>query len=492
MQETSEMLEKAREYEKKSIESDRLAPRQTFHVCSPVGWINDPNGFSEYKGEYHLFYQYHPYSTVWGPMHWGHAKTKDFIKWEQLPAALAPDMKYDAKGCFSGSAIEWNGNHVLIYTGVTEEKKEDGTLAIRQQQCIATGDGLEYEKLSQNPVIKADTLPAGSSEEDFRDPKAWVDGEYVYMVAGSRAADGSGQIPLYRTKNLRDWEFVSIIEKSENKLGKMWECPDFFSVSGKQVLVLSPQEMEAQGMEFHNGNVTAAVIGSFDKNSHEFRRENVQAIDYGLDFYAPQTMETTDGRRIMIGWMQSWDNPMFTEKMGWSGCMSIPRELSVIDGRLYQQPVKELEKYYVDTVCYENIEIAACQSLDEVNGRFLDMTIELHEGDYSEFSMHIAKNEKYFTKISYDRKHSLLVMDRSQSGINRDILCERKVSVANKDGKIKLRIIMDRYSMEVFANDGEQAASMLLFTPIEAEAIEFLADGNVKADIKLCHIDVKD
>ena len=146
----SEMLEKARKYEK--VESAKIAKesRPAFHFSNPVGWMNDPNGFSDYKGEHHLFFQYYPYATHWDSMHWGHAKSADFIKWEYLPTALAPDQDYDNSGVFSGSAIEDGEKQILIYTGVEEKAAPNGEKCIRQNQCVAIGNGVEYEKIENN------------------------------------------------------------------------------------------------------------------------------------------------------------------------------------------------------------------------------------------------------------------------------------------------------------------------------------------------------
>lgn len=137
-------LEKANQYQEQNRIDQREKP--VFHVTAPVGWMNDPNGFSIYQGRVHLFYQYHPYSSDWGPMHWGHFVSDDFVKWEGLPVALAPDSDYDAAGCFSGSAIETDEGHVLVYTGVMESEQEDGTKEVIQHQCLAIGDGVSYEK----------------------------------------------------------------------------------------------------------------------------------------------------------------------------------------------------------------------------------------------------------------------------------------------------------------------------------------------------------
>ena len=139
---TSELLQKARDFEARYgpfIPDDQ---RPVFHMTPTIGWMNDPNAFSVYKGEYHLFYQYHPYANKWGDMHWGHVKTRDFIRWERLPAALAPDMPYDKDGCFSGSAVELpDGRQLLMYTGVRQVREENGEVHDFQTQCMAIGDG---------------------------------------------------------------------------------------------------------------------------------------------------------------------------------------------------------------------------------------------------------------------------------------------------------------------------------------------------------------
>ena len=170
----SEKLQRARGFETQYAAYIPETERPAFHVTGAVGWINDPNGFSCYKGEYHLFYQYHPYTTEWGPMHWGHVKTKDFIRWERLPAAIAPDTEADRDGCFSGSAVELaDGRQMLIYTGVYKTRRTDGRMEEFQQQCVAFGDGVNYEKYPGNPVLDGSDLPAGGSVLDFRDPKVW-------------------------------------------------------------------------------------------------------------------------------------------------------------------------------------------------------------------------------------------------------------------------------------------------------------------------------
>ena len=213
--------QKADEY----IEKNRVdrADKPEFHLTTPVGWLNDPNGFSIYGGKAHLFYQFHPYSTEWGPMHWGHSTSDDFIRWEELPTALAPDSDYDAFGCFSGTAIENDGKHVLFYTGVVEEKLAGGTKNVIQNQCMAVGDGISYEKISSNPVVDGKIMPEECSRADFRDPKVWkdADGRY-YMLAGNRTYDGIPQVVLFSSDDMYNWKFESVFAKDET--GRFGAC----------------------------------------------------------------------------------------------------------------------------------------------------------------------------------------------------------------------------------------------------------------------------
>ena len=213
MKKPSEKLAKAIAYEAKKKQERDENKRPAFHVTPTTGWCNDPNGFSRFGDEYHLFYQYYPYENKWGPMHWGHCKTKDFIKWEELPCAMAPDMEYDGQGCFSGTAVEHEEKHILMYTSVLEKDLEDGTHMVRQTQSIAIGDGETYEKVAENPVITADCLPEGSSPVDFRDPKIWKEDGKFFALIGSKSEDGSGQLALFTSEDAIHWNYEKMIDQ---------------------------------------------------------------------------------------------------------------------------------------------------------------------------------------------------------------------------------------------------------------------------------------
>lgn len=503
---TSESLREARKFEEIFEKFITPEERPAFHLTPRVGWMNDPNGFSIYNGQYHMFYQYHPYDSQWGPMHWGHAVSEDLLHWKHLPAALAPDTYYDMDGVFSGSAITMkDGKQLLIYTGVRRTMTEDGKRKELQTQCLAIGDGLDYEKLDCNPVIPADMIPEGGSKYDFRDPKVIEkpDGTYRMFVA-NRPADGSGQILLYKSEDAIHWEFVKVFAENKNRYGLMWECPDFFELDGKGILLTSPQDMFPQGFEYHNGNGTICLVGNYDDETETFAEENNHAVDYGIDFYAMQTVLAEDGRRIMMGWLQNWDTCFARlPEDRWFGQMSVPRELSVRDNRLYQWPIRELEAYRKNKVEYKDYLLKGCgiiaqdQSVDEIKergikldgikGRMIDLEVTVSRAYadkfYNKFTICLAANDVNHTDISFRPKERVVKIDRKFSGSRRAVIHQRRAQIDSYDGTLKMRIIMDRFSMEVFINDGRQVMSATLRTDVKADQIYFLTDKDVKLDV---------
>lgn len=492
----SQTLREARKHEEMMEVHIPLKDRPVFHLSPRVGWMNDPNGFSYYQGEYHLFYQYHPYSSFWGPMHWGHAVSKDLLHWEYLPAALAPDMPYDKDGCFSGSALILpDASQMLVYTGVVSEPQPDGSVRDIQTQCIAVGDGRDYEKVLENPVLTEKDLPEGGSRYDFRDPKAWLgeDGRY-YCVVGNCTEDRDGQVLLFGSEDAVHWRYECILAKNNGRFGRMWECPDFFELDGKHMLLVSPQEMLPEGFEYHNGNGTLCLIGHFDQNTKTFLEEQNQAVDYGIDFYASQTMLTPDGRRVMIGWMQNWDTcNMRSQPKSWFGQMSLPRELSYRNGRLYQNPIREFNELRRDKVEYKDVSVNDLVRLDGIEGRVIDMELTIRPADaaqmFQKFAVRFAQDEIHYTAISFRPMESILKVDRKFSGSRRAIIHQRRSLVNHEDGKLKLRVILDRLSVEVFVNDGEQVMTATIDTPQDAKEISFFANGKAVIDVVKYDID---
>lgn len=481
----SNLLIRAREYEAEHLAKvpEGVLPR--FHLTAGSGWLNDPNGFSFYQGAYHLFYQYNPYSTHWDTMHWGHVKSHDLIRWERLPCVLAPDEDYDKDGCYSGSAIELpDGRHLLMYTAV---RKLDNGKEV-QTQCAAIGNGIDYEKYEGNPVIPSELLPEGNSTEHFRDPFIWKEDGIYYAVMGNLGADDSGMVLLYKSEDALHWSFVSIVTSSEKRFGRMWECPNFFHLDGKDVLLVSPQEMKDGGKEYIDGNTTLCMIGTM-KPDGTLLREHEQTIDYGLDFYAPQTIETVDGRRVIIGWMQYWNGIQVHPRndLPFFGQMTLPRELHIKHGRLYQNPIRELEQYRADQITHNSVPVNGQLSLPDIKGRSLDLTVRIRsdkDNPYRSFTVTVAKGPNDATSFTYHPETNEIFVDRSKSGWSSSVLNQRTFPVSDNSKEITLRFILDRYSVELFVNEGEQAASFVIFSPEDADAILFEADGNALIDVE--------
>ena len=486
----TEKLIKAREYEEQKEKTISKEQRPLFHLTPRCGWMNDPNGFCFYKGSYHLFYYYFPYNTIWGPMHWGHAKSRDLISWEYLPAALAPDEDYDKDGCFSGSALALeDGRHLLIYTGVRKERDENGEEKETQTQCIALGDGINYEKYSGNPVITSDLLPKGAGKVDFRDPKIFRENGRYSIVVGNKTEDKDGQLLRFSSGDALNWSYDGLLIKNGLRYGIMWECPDYFTLDGRQVLLVSPQDMQAQGFDFHSGNGTLCLIGAED-DSGCFKEEHFHTIDHGMDFYAPQTVLAEDGRRIMIGWLQNWDTLAYKrEDLQWFGQMSLPREISIKDDRLIQKPVSELENYYGKSISRQGILLEESTSVPGIKGRCLDMTLTIRSAEpglsYRRFEIRFAQKGSTYSSIEYDPEENTVRADRSHSGSRRAILHERACRVSDRKGTITLRLILDRFSAELFINEGEQVMSMIVLTDKEAEEITFITSGKALMDVTM-------
>ncbi len=305
--------------------------RPELHFVAPHNWMNDPNGPIWWKGKYHLFYQMNPGAAVWGDMHWGHAVSTDMVHWRHQPIALAPTPGWhDGDGCFSGSAVVHNGVPTLIYTGIQAAPPElvtihDSGAKYRETQLLATAvdDTLGSWKKLPDPVVALP--PAGMAVTGFRDPCPWQEGDAWYMVVGSGERGKGGCALLYRSTDLRHWDYLHPLASGKpnglhsddpNQTGEMWECPDFFEVNGQHCLLYS-----AEGKVFWN-------TGDYDIQQHTFTVKRQGLLDRGA-FYAPKSFRAPDGRRILWGWIQERRPEAEFAAAGWSGAMSLPRVLTI-------------------------------------------------------------------------------------------------------------------------------------------------------------------
>ena len=299
----------------------KQVPKRLQHHFEPRrGWMNDPNGLIFFRGQYHVFFQHNPHAPVWGPMHWGHAVSDDLLHWRELPIALTPDQWYENDGgCWSGSAVVHNDRLYLFYTGVSKE--------LGQTQCMAfSDDGLHFHKHEHNPIIRH--APNGST--DFRDPKITKISNTYYMVVGA-GRDGVGSVLLYRSEDLLAWNYAGVLLQGA-QYGTAIECPDFFPLGGGFALMFSQMNQPLRS--------TVLIYGDFDGEIFTPKIEQRPVI--GPHFYAPQSFLDPKGRRIVIGWLYSWDKQL-DEGADYAGALTIPMELSWDDERFMLYPVEEAQ-----------------------------------------------------------------------------------------------------------------------------------------------------
>lgn len=438
--------------------------RPQYHFSPAANWMNDPNGMVYLDGEYHLFYQYYPDSTVWGPMHWGHAISTDLVHWEHLPVAIEPDsLGY----IFSGSAVidhdntsglgtKENPAMVAIYTyhdpvGEKEKRMDFQTQGI----AYSTDKGRTWTKYAGNPVLKNPGI------KDFRDPKvSWIKGE-----------DGSGKwvmalavldrISFYSSPNLLDWTLESSFNPDWAAYGGVWECPDLFQLKAadgteKWVLFVSINPGGPNG-----GSATQYFIGDFDGKNFTAEHDDVKWLDYGADNYAGVTWSNVpeqDGRRLFIGWMSNWDYAQFVPTHPWRSATTLPRGLELVKSGdsflVASRPAVELKSLR--------------KSTHEISGESIVLEEELVELELTptvgiDFEIELS-NEKG-EKVIFKKSGDSLVFDRTASGLVDFEARFGKVHSAPLNGlEVKsLKIYIDLSSVEIFVNDGEMVMTELVF-----------------------------
>ena len=447
--------------------------KPTFH-CSPlIGWMNDPNGFSEFDGKYHLFYQYYPYDSVWGSMHWDHQTTTDFVKWTHEKVALAPDQEYDKDGCFSGTAIVEGDTHYLVYTSVVP--------GAQNQSVAYSKDGVIYQKNPEkNPILTGSDLPEGFSNADFRDPSIFKKDDTYYLLAGNADNQGNKQIIAFSSKSITEgWKYLGVTYSSTN-VGGIYECPDYITIGDQEVLIASPQRISrSHEYEYQNSDSCIYKVGSFNTRNGRFYYRgtgNPEEFDKGFSFYAPQTMKTSDGRAILTAWMKSWGETNITRTDGWAGSTVLPRELTVKDDHIYQAPVRELANYFTFTVKHEAIIVDnETKVMEDMAGRCSSIELEIDVSEAGKAGVEVFKKGIESTKIYYDADEGTVVFDRNRCGSLLDGV--RKAKVDPIDNKIKLQIILDVSCCEVFINDGYYTMTGNIFADEDYDDVTLYASG---------------
>ena len=467
--------------------------RPQYHFTPQQGWMNDPNGLVCYAGEYHLFYQYYPGSTVWGPMHWGHAVSRDLVHWEHLPVALAPDsIGY----IFSGSAVvDWHNSTgfgsaanpplVAMFTYHNMEREKQGRIDCENQGIAFSLDkGRTWSKYPGNPVLQ------NPGVKDFRDPKVLWNEAALHWNLILSAHD---RIRIYSSKDLKNWQFESEFGPDAGAHGGVWECPDLFRIQvrganeSKWVLLVNMNPGGPNG-----GSGTQYFTGNFDGHRFTPDTRETKWLDWGRDNYAGVTwsgVPKADGRRLFIGWMSNWNYAQVVPTDPWRSAMTIPRELTLhkTDGKYLVQsvPVAETTKL-LDPSSKIILKPQNIKGEMQLTGKDIDLNqcriallLEAGKSRPDSLGLVLAGASGESVTIGYSYKTNLFSVDRTHSGkmefSDRFSGIDRAPYVAGK--QIKLEVLVDATSAEIFVDDGKLVMTELFFPAGKFNSLKFIPFG---------------
>ncbi|BCW08394.1 glycoside hydrolase family 32 protein [Arthrobacter sp. NtRootA1] len=449
-------------------EADPLRPR--FHFVSPAGWLNDPNGVSQWNGVYHLFYQYNPEGAFHHRIQWGHATSTDLITWTDQPIALEPSAGPDADGCWSGVLVNDGGTPTLVYSGRLDE---------RELPCVATGsaDLMTWTKVPENPVIAAP--PAGVDITAYRDHCVWREGTVWRQLVGSGIRGRGGTAFLYESADLRTWTYIGplfIGDASQGDpadtdwTGTMWECVDLFragegALGAASLGSVQPDE-DPDVLVFSawdDGDTRHPLYWTGRYSGDTFEPAALHRLDYGgRFFYAPQSFQDESGRRIMFGWMQEGRSDAAMVEAGWSGVMSLPRVTTLADdGTLDFAPVPEVEKLRRNHVSVPGKRLVGGGTPVEtgVSGNQLDLELDVQLAPGSVLQLGVlgsgdgAEETVIELSCSLEGDNGILRLDRTRSSLDPGVDVEDQSGpVPMPDGRVRLRVLVDRSAVEIFAN----------------------------------------
>jgi beta-fructofuranosidase len=459
---------------------DRHRPQ--YHFLPPANWMNDPNGLIQWNGTYHLFYQHNPDAAVPANMHWGHASSPDLVHWQHLPAALAPTPNGpDHTGVWSGCTVDRNRVPTIVYTG------RDNNL---EHVCLAfSHDGLlTWEKYNGNPVLP--DPPPGLDIMGFRDPCVWQVNGVWFMTLGSGIRDVGGAVLLYSSANFTDWNYLGLLvmgdinQKEPLWTGDMWECPNFFPLGDRHVLMIS-----AMSHKPPRGLYSLYFTGEF--RDHQFTPDQYAKIDGGdIYFYAPQAFLDESGRRIAFGWSQEARSQDAQVAAGWAGVMTLPRLLELRpDGWISQRPAPEVETLRCEQRSWSGLKVEPGNQplmLDGLPGDTLelDVVFDLDEpgGDVEgNFGLLVRRSPggEEWTEIRLDRLEEKLVVDTLHSSLDEAVKPGRYDIPLDFSGvsQLHLRVFLDRSIIEVYANDLAVITARVYPSREDSTGIALFAEG---------------
>lgn len=431
-----------------------------FHIAAKAGWINDPNGLSYFNGRYQVFFQHHPFGTNHGPMHWGHVSSVDMITWRREPIALAPSVEADRDGVFSGSAVVSDDEKLVAYftghrwrNGVNEDQ---GNL---QVQCMAVSEnGRTFEK--KEVIVEC---PEGL--QHFRDPKVRRTGDRWFMIFGACSAENRGQVWLYTSDDMYNWEFDRVIFEDPDPEVFMLECPDMFPLGDRWVLLYCPMGLESDGYRGRNDHNAGYVVGSWAPGEKFEQATEYRPLDWGHQFYAPQTFEAPDGRRIAYGWMGSFavpTPPQLTDN--WAGQLTVPRELTLHDDQLRNTPVAEIRSLRDSTTEFGEFRLRSNEErvlMADSEAAEIELELDLSATTAERIGLKVHNTlDGAHTLVCYDDLAGRVCVDRRLTGNG-----DRGYRAAPwpREDHLRLRVLIDRGSVEVFVNDGEESLSSFSF-----------------------------
>lgn len=423
------------------VESDQDF-RPTYHLASPTGLLNDPNGLIFDGEKYHIFYQWFPYDAMHGMKHWKHFITTDFQHYTEADP-LIPDEMFESHGCYSGGAILWQDQIVAFYTGNTRRASDNQRVP---HQNIAIFD--KSGKLLEKRCI-IDQAPAGYTEH-VRDPKPFVTAEgKIRFVLGAQRENLTGTALLYEMDDLNATPRLLgelAVQDFDNSHVFMWECPDLFQLDGKDVFVWSPQGKLRESHRFQNNYHATYALGTL--NGLTLQAEQIEELDYGFDFYAPQTVQNSD--RIMFGWVGLPDLTYPTDRYKWHSTLSLPRRLSLSHGKIVQRPIvqwgEEQGVRFGEKSLIANLDTARLQ----------------FSAENQPLEMRFFTNEQG-QELVLRYKNGVVSLDRTASEQTELMAKFDSVRHCQVEKLDQVEIFFDRSVVEIFLNGGEKVLTSRFF-----------------------------
>ena len=459
--------------------------RQSFHIQSVTGLLNDPNGFVWFDNMWHLFYQWCPWGAVHGLKYWYHVVSKDLVTWDNLGICLMPDeiYGYDNKGAYSGSAMPIGDKLYLYYTG----NNRDEDYVRHSYTCLARIGTDGWPEKYPLPLFG----PNSDYTENQRDPKivSMPDGKHFYIILGAQTKDMRGCILIYKSENLlHGWTFAGELKvPGFEAFGGMWECPSIEHIGDKDILMFCPQHIKLPGRgdgTNHNGY----IIGKMDWDNLTFNPDgNFHVLDFGFDSYAAACANNLDDKdkAILVAWMGLPDASYPTDEEEWSGCLTLPRELTIRGRRLIQKPLPELKKLRNKKINIEKNK-AECIQIPPAS----EIEMDIRPGD---FRLSLFNDETGLGGIiiNFDDVKKEISIDRSGMTNRFNVSNGEIMSRPLEDGLSHLRLFIDKSSVEIFVNDGDAVFSSRVF-PTEKEHFMHIMAGDVYTNIWILNPAVKE